>query len=230
MKKRICVLFSAIILCIGALFSMGSCAGDEDLLKEYTVSVTYYFNGGSMAEYTNATELSVRYKPGTPIIEPGTVNNLNAVTLRGWYAEGWYYAELDEEGNLVKDENGLPVPSDKKFDFATERPTESLSLVVKWTRRIKVIFKNLIISGKEFEKQLDPGATLTPPSSAMLNLATITVSGYYWSYDEESGEFSDEIVLDEGISFEELATRWEKTQDIDGDYSVIYIYVKGDKK
>jgi hypothetical protein len=89
MKRRIYTLLIALILCLGALPIFGSCSSANDLLADYTVVVTYYFNGGKMETYESRTSLNIQYKPETPIAEPKQGSSLKPVTLSGYYAEGW---------------------------------------------------------------------------------------------------------------------------------------------
>jgi hypothetical protein len=225
MKRRIYVLLITLLLCIGALPIFSSCSESSDPLADYTVVVTYYFNGGKMETYESRTYLGVNYKPGTPIVEPGKTGSLKEVYLSGYYAAGWYYAELDEGGNVRFDADGNAVASDKKFDFSTERPTESLSLVVKWDSTIRVIYKNLTFGTMDFYTEISEGDELFKPSFKQTGDKK-TVRGYYW-VDQTNGVFPADQAVDfgSGISMSELRTHLPDNPEMDGNYILLYIYV-----
>jgi hypothetical protein len=228
MKRRIYILLIALILCIGALPLFGSCSNTDDLLADYQVVVTYYFNGGKMETYESRTSLDVYYKSGTPIVEPGTTSGLKKVTLSGYYVAGWYYAERDEEGNVLFDEDGNAVASSQQFDFSTERPTESLALVVKWGSTIRVIFKNLTIGSSDFKKDIGEGSLLAQPGVTTVGSGDNkkTIYGYYWA-DQTNGVYPADQAVDfgSGISLSELRTHLSDEPEMDGDYTLLYIYV-----
>jgi hypothetical protein len=225
MKRRIYILLIALILCIGALPLFGSCSNTDDLLADYQVVVTYYFNGGKMETYESRTSLDVYYKSGTPILEPGTTSGLKKVSLRGSYVAGWYYAERDEAGNVLFDEDGNAVASSQQFDFATERPTESLALVVKWGSTIRVVFKNLTNGKSDYKKNIGEGDTLTRPGVEQTSEGK-TIYGYYWA-DQTDGVYPADQAVDfgSGISLSELRTHLSDELEMDGDYTLLYIYV-----
>jgi hypothetical protein len=228
MKRRIYTLLITLILCLGALPIFGSCSSMVDLLEDYDVIVTYYFNGGTMETYENCTSLDVYYKSGSPIVEPKKSSSLKPVTLSGYYAEGWYYAELNEDGTVKTDEKGNPYASTKQFNFDTERPTESLTLVVKWGSSIRVVFKNLTIGSSDYKKDIDESTLLTQPGITTVGSGADkkTIYGYYWA-DQTDGVYpADQAVnFGNGISLSELRAHLSDDPEKDGNYTVLYIYV-----
>jgi hypothetical protein len=228
MKRKIYALLIALILCLGALPIFGSCSSSGDLLADYNVIVTYYFNGGKMETYESRTSLDVYYQAGSPIVEPKQGASLKEVSLSGYYVEGWYYAELDEEGNVRFDADGNAIASDKQFDFATERPTASLALVVKWGSSIRVVFKNLTVGSSDYKKDIGEGTLLTKPGITSVGSGTSkkSIYGYYWA-DQTNGVYPADQAVDfgNGISLSELRTHLSADPETDGQFTLLYIYV-----
>ena len=126
-------LFPALplILLVSAIFILSSCNDSQSLEERgYTVKVTYDFNGGIVDETAGRV---IYYKENSPIIKPGDSNEVKAPVLNSYYIiEGWYKALTDEDGNVLKDENGNTLTESTPFSFESEKATKSMTLVVKW--------------------------------------------------------------------------------------------------
>lgn len=219
--------FLTVILALFTILLFGACGTTESKVPDdYSVCVTYYFNGGKMEKYKDATYLTVFYKPQSYIAEPGvTTNELEEVKRSGCFADGWYYAKTDETGAVVLDNEGNPIPGDVAFDFKKDKVTEDISLVIKWSEKIKVIFKNLYSTQtKEYTKNYESGDAFKKPGIET-SAKGGRVENYYWSYDEETDTYSDLIVFD-SLTFEDLKARVGENPEKDGEYTVLYIYVK----
>lgn len=219
-----------ILICIS--IAAAGCNTVSNIPSEYSVVVTYYLSGGEIENYdSNLESLDVYYMPNSKIAEPGSSSSkLKEVTLKGYSLVGWYIAQTDENGEVLTDENGAPLASDRKFDFATDVVTESITLVAVFGRSIRMVFNNLYYSKvgtRVLTKDCDMGGSITKPSynkSYMSDGTSRDVEGYYWSYDEETGEYSDEIEWP--VDFETLNSRLpEEYEESDG-YIIINIYTK----
>lgn len=119
-KLLICAL---ILLCgISALTacSLGTTVEKEKDKYGLTAQVTYHANGGSFS--TNTAEATIYYKEGSKALDVGTVplkSGTLSVKNPNHTLGGWYYAETDEEGNIlyVDEENGI-VEIGEKVDFS----------------------------------------------------------------------------------------------------------------
>ncbi|MBR2646242.1 MAG: hypothetical protein IKD47_01600 [Clostridia bacterium] len=221
--KKINVILLSLITTLG----FGACTTPSGEIPEgYDVVVTYYFNGGAMEKYSEREDITVYYKPGSYIAEPGvTTLELDEVKRTGYSSGGWYYAQTDENGNVVLDENENPIASDRKFDFVSETVTSDITLVIKWEGKIKVIFNHLYSTqSKEYSKAYKTGDAFKRPGLET-SAKGGKVEGYYWSYDEATDTYTDEIVFD-GLTFDDLSARLGETPEKDGDYSVLHVYVK----
>lgn len=233
MKK---IKFLALLILSVLLFALCGCGGSGGVPSGYDITVTYYFNGGTMRLYTDLTELTLRYRPGSLVAEPGvSTNQLPEVRRSGYSVGGWYYAETDENGNLVKDENGNPVPSDRKVDFSKDRVEEDITLVIVWAGKIKVFFENVyIMENMLYYYDYETGDPFNNPGIETSVIGTDTegkairktIEGYYWSYDEATGTYSDPIDFSAGLTFEDLNARIGEDPEKEGDYSVLHVYAK----
>jgi len=179
-----------------------------------------------MENYAERTQLTVFYKPQSRIAEPGvSTSELQEVKRSGCFAAGWYYAKTNEKGEIVYDEVGNPIPGDKAFDFKNDVVTENITLVIKWSQKIKVIFKNLYSTqAKEYTKNYESGDKFNRPGIET-SARGGKVEGYYWSYDEGTDTYSDEIVFG-NLTFDDLQARIGDDPEKEGDYAVLYVYVK----
>ena len=220
-------------LIILAIFAAGLCAcgGSGGVPSGYDVTVTYYFNGGNMTLYTNLTELTVRYRKGSLIAEPGvSTNQLPDVKKSGYSPAGWYFAETDAEGVLVKDENGNPKPSDRRFDFSKDRVDADVTIVIIWSGKIRVYVENLyIMAGLKYQADYESGDSFTDPGleySVVESGESKKVVGYYWSYDKATDTYSDPIDFSVGLTFDDLKAHLADEPEKEGEYPILRIYAK----
>jgi len=215
MKKRLILTISSIFLLACVLLTYG-CSPQNDGLEGYPVAVTYYFNGGTMKDRQGATELIVNYEENTKIIEPSSAMSLvKEVTLTGSTIDGWYYAETDSDGNVVVDDNGNPVASDEKFDFANTVVTEDITLVCKWNKKVRLILNNLTLSGNEYHTQWDLNSNVFQTPTVTVADNAENIEGYYLDQG-----FTIKLNDGDEIDLEAYATV------SDEGYYVVEIYVK----
>lgn len=220
-------------LIILSIFAVGLCAcgGSGGVPSGYDVTVTYYFNGGNMTLYSDLTELTVRYRKGSLMAEPGvSTNQLPEVKKSGYSPAGWYFAETDEAGVVVKDENGNPKPSDRQVNFSQDRVEEDVTIVIIWSGKIRVYFENLyIMVGLMYQKDYESGASFTAPGadvSVLENGESKQVLGYYWSYDKATDTYSDPIDFSSGLTFDDLKAHLDEEPEKEGEYPILRVYAK----
>lgn len=123
MKKISITVLSMILLTVCLLFT--ACKSDFDL-EEWinsegnTVKVTINCMDGETPD--SSTSIDYRVKPGSPIPNPGVTENTTAPTREGYILEGYYLG--------TEDGNGVTYGS--RWDFATGRANEDLTLYCKW--------------------------------------------------------------------------------------------------
>lgn len=230
--KKIKVL--ALIFIAAFALAMVGCGEHNGVPEDYTVKVTYCFNGGSMSGYTDRTELDVYYKQGSLIAEPEkSTSELPAPTRIGYSIGGWYVAETDEEGEVVRDEDGTPIATSRKFNFKTDRVEKDIWLVVSWVRKIQVTFVNLYQRNvsKPYSKDYESGQAFTQPPlrNSWVNGENVDIMGFFWSYDAETDEYSDQIDFTD-LTFDDLYARLAENSEAEDDYLLLNVYVKLVKK
>ncbi|MDE6869064.1 MAG: hypothetical protein K2J83_08000 [Clostridia bacterium] len=110
--------------------------------------VTYYAAGGSFGNSKYVKD--VYYYPDTPVISDFTID---PVTQTDYVFKGWYYVELDDEGNPkfaneADKARGIPVLTDEAVAFPlTIEKNQHLYFGAKWTRDYKLRY--YLIDGSE---------------------------------------------------------------------------------
>lgn len=210
-------------------FAIVGCGTRNGVPSDFAVKITYCFNGGSINEYPGLTELSLYYRKGSVVAEPGRSTSELPVPKRSGYSiGGWYYAEM-ENGEVVRDENGNAKPSSRKFDFVTDKAENDTWLVVEWVGKIRVTFVNLYLNGMEtcYTSTYESGKPFNRPSLnvSWIDGENIPIAGYYWSFDEQTGEYSDPIEFG-NLTFDDLNARVPEEPEMQGEYILLQVYVK----
>lgn len=232
MKKRIAVLFSAVLFCICTMLGMVGCnAGNKGEFNEnYPVTVTYYFNEGQINSYSQEKYLNVHYRANSYIVQPGAVTILPELQRGGYFVNGWYYAQTDGNGNVIKDENGYALASDRKFDF-NSRVNQSIALVPGWTHKVNVVFKdNEQIAYSNGSETIYQSYNIVISQSDMLNKPSFEktkrnarIKGYYW--DEGLTQAVD--FGENGLSVNALLDRLDgSAQEDESNNLVLTLYTK----
>lgn len=137
MKKfRIITILAALTLAFAALALTGCKKGLNLGNLGYSAKVVYDFDGETQ---TGLGKRTFYYKPLTPIIKPDTDLSADIVIKEpaGYHFNGWYSAQVDEDGNPIKDGSGKYILSDEPWDFETGYSGEKKSviyLVATWAR------------------------------------------------------------------------------------------------
>lgn len=226
MKKLKLLIF---LLVAVLTFAIVGCGTNNGIPSDFAVKVTYCLNGGSINEYSGLTELSLYYRKGSVVAEPGhSTSELPMPKRSGYSVGGWYYAET-ENGEVVRDENGNAKPSDRMFDFKTDKAEEDIWLVVVWLGKIRVTFVNLYLSGRNtyYTNTYESGKPFSRPAvnTSWVDGENVAIEGYYWSYDEETKEYSDPIEFG-SLTFEDLNAHLPEEPEMQGEYILLQVYVK----
>ena len=137
MKKfRIITILAALTLAFAALALTGCKKGLNLGNLGYSAKVVYDFDGETQ---TGLGKRTFYYKPLTPIIKPDTDLSADIIIKEpaGYHFDGWYSAQVDEDGNPIKDGSGKYILSDEPWDFETGFSGEKnsvLYLVATWAR------------------------------------------------------------------------------------------------
>lgn len=137
MKKfRIITILAALTLAFAALALTGCKKGLNLGNLGYSAKVVYDFDGETQ---TGLGKRTFYYKPLTPIIKPDTDLSADIVIKEpaGYHFNGWYSAQVDEDGNPIKDGSGKYILSAEPWDFETGYSGEKNSviyLVATWAR------------------------------------------------------------------------------------------------
>lgn len=150
MKKNLIIKILLFVTVIASALSFTACIGEqsyEDYLKENKIYsfVTYYANGGTFNNKAITEKyLGLSYKDGEDFSVAYCIDETGTritVAKTDYVFSGWYYAELDDDGNVIwlDKENNLPKVSDKRAEFPlkVERNT-SLYLCATWAEDVKV--------------------------------------------------------------------------------------------
>ena len=134
-KKLILIL----LLAVFALCAFSACSKlylPED--NGFTALVVYDANGGRFGNADSTGIRTFKYRPSVSIMEPGGAQNAQfaAPTMDGSHVVAWYPAELDENGEPRKDEQGQYILQSEPWDFHADRiPANDgfkLYLVARW--------------------------------------------------------------------------------------------------
>ncbi len=205
-KRKIKKVFIAAVLMLlsllaGILTACGKKQNQEELTKQqgYSYCITYDANGGSFGSNSTLTYALVKkdsLAPAPGYVDAKTQASVKLPTRRNYRLLGgvpktnddaiksdcWYLAAMDENGNVLRDENGMAVfASDKPWDFAKDRVTEDITLVAAWEEvyRYLLCLTDVDENGKTFEKELR-AFVVKPGDSVAAKL-----------YDKVDGEYVD---------------------------------------
>ena len=142
MKKRWKWKLIAFFAVISSLLLLGGCKFQYTLdeKREQTgmnVCVTYYANGSGAYFGTKDTVKKLYFSDGSIAINIGvdrvTNGSVPTPTRTNYTLLGWYEAQLDDDGNVLKDSNGDVVLKDEAFDFKTKlNKGDNVTLYAKW--------------------------------------------------------------------------------------------------
>lgn len=172
--KRLFVKIATAVMALTCLLGLCACR-DKDGQKPYEHLVTFNYNVGELEVNCEEQYLGV-HDDSLIGIQPGYSDAFRLQEIKGYFNEGWYLAETDENGEPVKEANGR-VKLGKKWDFEKDKVSSDIVLYANLLQRVK-----LIISGGDTEKVFEgvPGDVRKEPMSALAPQKTgATFYGYF---------------------------------------------------
>lgn len=199
MKKfRIITILAALTLAFAALALTGCKKGLNLGNLGYSAKVVYDFNGETQ---TGLGKRTFYYKPLTPIIKPDTDLSADIIIKEpaGYHFDGWYSAQVDEDGNPIKDGSGKYILSDEPWDFETGFSGEKnsvLYLVATWARNYTFTIdvgeeaRNAGVSNTVLDHYSQPGP-VSKPGGLGPKWSKHTFYYYYSDPDDDTSRIYD---------------------------------------
>ncbi|MDE7164223.1 MAG: hypothetical protein K2O04_02205 [Clostridiales bacterium] len=127
------LVLSILLIALAALgvFVFAGCSEDYDILQDYPVGVTYDFQGGTA---DNKTSVLVHVKENSYIPAP-TVSGkgVRIPSREGYTFAGFFLAETDENGEVVRDADGNISVTDTEWNFDVDTVLDkNITLCAKW--------------------------------------------------------------------------------------------------
>ncbi len=144
MKKTLKSKLLVILMVLASLFVFAGCKVTQTLdefrdANNLPAQVTYYSNGGLFEN--NTTQKDIYYESGNKAADIGNVKfNSGSISISrdDYEFVGWYYVELDENGEPVKDANGEIILGEA-VDFSKPlQENEHWTVAAAWTALSKV--------------------------------------------------------------------------------------------
>ena len=160
--KRVLIASTVMLtaLTAGVLTSCVRGSFEDQKRKEgYIYTVTYDANGGSFGTTSRTYAL---VKENYPTLAPGYVDSKTQISIKvpnrmdyelvgeavdngnedrneeAILSKSWFLAQTDDNGNVLYDNEGEPLlVRDTPWNFATDKVTEDITLVAKWTQQFR---------------------------------------------------------------------------------------------
>ncbi|MDE6401865.1 MAG: InlB B-repeat-containing protein, partial [Clostridiales bacterium] len=140
-RRKITLPIIILVLAALCVFGCVACAHEflteEEVKKDYPIAVIFDYNGGNV-EGESTTK--IRIKEDSYVPEPGNaqLSNLAAPTRAKYTLKGFFVAKTDENGEVVRDEDGKIVP-EREWNFKTDKPTEDITLCADWWQNYEMV-------------------------------------------------------------------------------------------
>lgn len=144
-KSKIIAILCVVMLGALALVILTGC-NPEGTQHHYDYLVTFNYNVDNLKDPNDPdkkleTASETEYLgvlAGSKLVEPGSISEIvfQKFEIKGYFIEGWYTAELDAEGNPVKDDNGDIVLKDK-WNFKTDTVSSDMTLYAKLLKKVQ---------------------------------------------------------------------------------------------
>ena len=186
-RTLLCALLLLFGLCT-LTACMGTTVEKEKERYNLTAQVTYHANGGEFS--THSQETTIYYQAGSKALDMGAVrvNGSISVSYSNHTLAGWYYAQTDEEGNVVyeDEENGI-VALGEKVDFSVALKTgDEWHVYADWTADQKL--EVLLASDESIGEGVQYNDTLYKPGELLKE--------YDFDSKGEVGEPSNDVFTD----------------------------------
>ncbi len=238
MKKRWKWKLIAFFAVLASVLLLGGCKFQYTLEEKreetgMNACVTYYTNGNGAYFGTDVTMKKLYLADGSVAINIGvdrvTNGTLPTPTRSNYTLLGWYEAEVDDNGNPLKDETtGEVVLKKQAFDFKYRlQDGDDIVLYAKWQRNEAVnvylvcdeitadkpfVVDGVQLNNKDFLKSYNYQSSNQRPKPADSTLPS--VSGY-----TAYGFYADEACTQE--------VNWPLDRERDGDCKIYVKYIKG---
>ncbi len=133
--------------------ALTGCSGSN--AHKYDYLVTFDYNVQGIASLNESVKYLGVNENSLIVMQPGS-SNFTAITVPGYFNEGWYLPQTDSNNQPLKDENGrVLLDLNKPWDFATDRVTSDITLYANLLKRT-----TLTISGGDEDLVFEdtPGA------------------------------------------------------------------------
>ncbi len=140
-RKIVLSILIALVATLG-IFVFAACSDDinEDTIKKrgYKVAVTYDFQGGTV---NNKGSVRLLVKEDSRLPAPSKSGGGVGIPGKAGYSfKGFYLAETDEDGNVVRDADGNIIVSDTEWKFETGTVADKdVTLCAKWWDNYNVV-------------------------------------------------------------------------------------------
>lgn len=226
-KLKITTILAVIALTFCALGLAGCSDAFSPYRKGYTAKVVYDFNGD------DHTELGIRtfyYMPDSPIIKPEASKSatIDIPSLAGSHVNDWYVAEVDDNGEPVKNAEGKFNLSEEPWDFSEGKSGAKdsvLYLVAEWAKNyVLTVDVGDEARAQGVENKVDtsyakPGS-ISKPGGSVPKWKGHTFHYYYRDKDDDTSRIHDEdwenIVIDDENPEITIYVKW-----LEGNWTVV---------
>lgn len=112
----------------------------SDLEKEYPVRVIYDYMGGK--DTNDQTTRHLQVKENSYLPAPASSAGVPIPTRDGYSFKRYVVAQTDEDGKVISDANGRPIPTEREWNFKSDRVADkAVTLCAEWWENFKVNYK-----------------------------------------------------------------------------------------
>lgn len=229
-KIRRKLVLSILLIALAALgvFVFVGCSENYDILQDYPVGVTYDFQGGTA---DNKTSVLVHVKENSYIPAPTVSGKGVRIPSRDGYTfAGFFLAETDENGEVVRDADGNISVTDTEWNFDVDTVLDkNITLCAKWAADCTVFLRYgvgyTLTSEIKIKRYADGSFEKLRATQLPKSTKDFTILSY--KYKKDSDDANDEInaniaehTFPDGF-FDENQTGEIWCESIAGAYSVI---------
>lgn len=218
-RRKIALPIMILVLAALCMFGCVACAHEflteDEVKKDFPIAVVFDYNGGNV---DGVTTTKIRVKENSYVPEPGNVqlSNLSKPTRAKHTLKGFFVAKTDEDGNLVRGEDGKLVP-EREWDFKTDKATEDITLCADWWQNYEMILHY----GEGLTKSVDiprnPDGTPTAVAAADARVLNYTFIEYY-----KDADGNDPVTFPYTFEFEQDKLQVDVYSDsLEGTYRLI---------
>lgn len=141
-RRKIVLPILLIALAALGVFVFAACSDDvtEETFKArgYNVAVNYDFQGGTVNN-KGSVRILVKENSKLPAPKVGS-GGIGVPAKEGYSFKGFYVAETDKDGNVLRDDNDNIIVSDTEWDFKADTvENKEVTLCAKWWDNYKIV-------------------------------------------------------------------------------------------